>query len=523
MRTQKRSIAWLMWIILIAAVFLAFARRVDRTSWLARNSFFLLIAGFILALLWFVAVPKHSLKLARGNRDRQRRILRWIVGTPFGGDLKNLARFMLALNYQVTKQYDLAEAGYREVLGNRDGRLDPGFEAIVSLKLADTIEALGRSVEADEERKRTAASVENAAESFSAMDARGRMLDRQHRYPDAYAAYERTLVLAPPNQKSVYLALMMRLVLSSFNAGRPTDSLRWATATIDLDPEGPMSVKARRMAAVACANLGRLDDAERHVRKAIELASSANERAQSLALSSDYLMRRGDLDGAERVASEADALCSGKTRLPWIVKGTVAAKRGRLAEAIEVFEHARSINENFIPSTVRRTGAALLRDIAVLQAELGRTELALDLLRQAQPDFAGDGKLMVVFGASAAIVDALRNDRDAARARIAVVEEGRRDFPDDAATQRAVLYHLSRVLLLIGEAELAEAYLRAYLELNPDPVFRPYAFYHLAECRRNLGDIDGQRDFDTRAASTSFGTRWERLARERVASGGAPR
>ncbi len=57
----------------------------------------------------------------------------------------------------------------------------------------------------------------------------------------------------------------------------------------------------------------------------------------------------------------------------------------------------------------------------------------------------------------------------------------------------------------------------AYLNLNPDPLYRPYAYYHLAECRRRLGDKAGGRAFGVQAASTRYGTLYEQLARERLA------
>jgi tetratricopeptide (TPR) repeat protein len=508
-----------MWIIVIVAVWLALTRGDPESRWFARICLALFVAYSILLPLWFVIVPKHSLKLARGDRDRQRRILQWVERTPFGGDRKNLARFMLALNYQVAREYDAAEAGYRAILGDDASRLDPGFEAQVRLKLADTIEALGRPQEAEAQRKEAAASAHNAPESFATLDAQGRMLDREHRFAEAYAAYERALALAPANQQKLYVELMMRLVLSSFNAGRPADTLRWAAATIQIDPKGARSGGARRMAAVACAGLGRLVDAERYVNEAVELAANPKERSQSLAMSAEYMMRRGDLEGAERVAHEADAHRPGKNRLPWMVMGTIATQRGRLADAIEVLERAIAINDHHTPSARRRSTAVIQKDIAVLHAELGRAEMAQELLRQVLPALGGDGKLMVGIDVSAALIDALCNDRAAARSWIAKAEESRKDFPDDVATQRAALYHLARASLLVDEPQQAESILCAYLALDPDPVFRPYAYYHLAECRNRLGDLEGGREFDIRAASTSFGTRWEQMSRERIANG----
>jgi len=86
-----------MWVIVIVAVGLALARGGPESRWIARY-WFLLFGGFFgLALLWFVVVPRHSLKLARGDRDRQRHILQYVLATPLAGGAKTLARYILAL------------------------------------------------------------------------------------------------------------------------------------------------------------------------------------------------------------------------------------------------------------------------------------------------------------------------------------------------------------------------------------------------------------------------------------------
>jgi hypothetical protein len=95
--------------------------------------------------------------------------------------------------------------------------------------------------------------------------------------------------------------------------------------------------------------------------------------------------------------------------------------------------------------------------------------------------------------------------------------EGRTQLPEDRSTQQAALVFLGRAALLIDEPERAESFLKEYLELEPEPVSYPFVYYHLAECRRRAGDEAGGHEFDTKAASAEFGTRWERLARQRLA------
>jgi hypothetical protein len=81
-----------------------------------------------------------------------------------------------------------------------------------------------------------------------------------------------------------------------------------------------------------------------------------------------------------------------------------------------------------------------------------------------------------------------------------------------------MLAFLGRAALEIDESERAECFLEEYLELNPEPVSFPFAYYHLAECRRRRGDEAGAHELDIKVASTHFGSRWEIAARKRLAA-----
>ena len=228
-------------------------------------------------------------------------------------------------------------------------------------------------------------------------------------------------------------------------------------------------------------------------------------------------MRRGDLDQAERIAP-AEALNPGQKRMPWIVIGLIERERGRIERAIELFARANTIPVGHILSLNRRADAMIDRDLAVLHAELGHRETALSLLRQAEPEFAGDTKLRVTYDASAALVHALGHDRE----QFAVLTSLR---PRRALTTSVTMgrltgraYLLGRAALEIDEPKRAESFLLAYLELNPNPLYLPYAHYHLAECRRMLGDAAEGAHWTRRRRPQESATSGEHLARERLAS-----
>jgi tetratricopeptide (TPR) repeat protein len=181
---------------------------------------------------WFSVVAQNSLKLAGGNRDRQRRLLEWIVKTPGTPQTKIPARFLLGANYQAGKRYTEAEAAFRLLLNGDRGGPEAGFESLVRQRLADTIEALGRPDEAEVERERAGMLLAGATKTILTHEAQGHLLDRQHRYAEAATAYERALAADPTHNKVVKRSLMMRIVLSANNAGRADETIRWAEALL---------------------------------------------------------------------------------------------------------------------------------------------------------------------------------------------------------------------------------------------------------------------------------------------------
>ena len=407
MKKSTRRNAAVLWIIFFAAVVISFSSARPQLRNLARIWVILTLLSIVLPSIWFVWLPRMALRLAGGNRDRERLILQRIVNTPFPGAHKIFARFKLGLNSQVAKHYAQAEEVYRSILRDNEDDLDPGLESSVRQHLADTLEALGRPDEATAQRQQAGAVLGDTKETSLSLQAQGKLLDREHRYSEAIAIYERALALAPANNRLIRAELMMHIALSAQNVGLPADVVRWSEAAIELDPNGPVGEVARRMAAVGCSNLGRLDDAVRHATAAVERAPSVDKRVESQAQLADYVMRRGDLDQADRMAREADAMLPNQKRMPWVVVGQVERERGRPEQAIQALEHVIAIPGGHIPALNRRGNAAVQKDLAVIHAELGHRDAANALIREAEPEMTVSPKLKVSFDASAALIHAL--------------------------------------------------------------------------------------------------------------------
>jgi hypothetical protein len=59
-------------------------------------------------------------------------------------------------------------------------------------------------------------------------------------------------------------------------------------------------------------------------------------------------------------------------------------------EAIQSLEHANTISIGHIPAMNRRANASIQKDLAIMYAELDRSDAARDLIRPAERELAGD-------------------------------------------------------------------------------------------------------------------------------------
>jgi tetratricopeptide (TPR) repeat protein len=169
-----------------------------------------------------------------------------------------------------------------------------------------------------------------------------------------------------------------------------------------------------------------------------------------------------------------------------------------------------------VPASNRHAAAVFHRELARLHAEAGRLDVAKELLAQAEPELAEDRKQHILLDAIAALVHAMRGERADASARIAAAEASLDTIPEELRIQKGTLLLIGRAALLIDRTAQAEALLQSLLKLDPNPAVRPEILFHLADCRRRQGDLEGARELDLSAAATRFGTLYERRARDRL-------
>ena len=118
MHAIKLTISGLIWVIVCLAIGMAVVRGAPGASGVIWR-FLLIMLGLVVAQwIWFIVVPRQSLRLAGGNPDRQRRLLRLVINTPFPSGPKVFARFLLAASDQVGKAL---RAGRAAVSGDPRG------------------------------------------------------------------------------------------------------------------------------------------------------------------------------------------------------------------------------------------------------------------------------------------------------------------------------------------------------------------------------------------------------------------
>src|SRR3954452_17091507 len=96
MHAIKSAITGLIWMIVCLAIGIAVMRGAPGASGAVWRFLLIMLGLFVAQWLWFIVVPRQSLRLARGDPEGQRRLLRLVINTPFPSGPKVLARFMLA-------------------------------------------------------------------------------------------------------------------------------------------------------------------------------------------------------------------------------------------------------------------------------------------------------------------------------------------------------------------------------------------------------------------------------------------
>lgn len=431
---------------------------------------------------------------ARGHKEIVCKLFERVLAlpTPGGARLKRGARYQLSWLRMERGEYEAAAELLRV---NLQARLSPEEEVNTRQRLAEALEGAARTEEAEAERRQANALVGQAEKGAGLLLAQAGMLNREQRFAEAYAAYREALDQLPPTNRPARLTTLLPLALTAFHTGLPEETITWGETALPLATMPPMQMQAHSVLGLGYATLGRLEEAETHRLKALELAVQLKNRdqvARYMAQLAEVQARRGHLVEAMQRCEQAKALSVTERRLIYSVEIECLKAWGRFEEALVVLEQAQQARGFPTPSAEQRMRAAFSSECAVLKAELGDPEVSLIENRKALDGLQADAKLTAQYRANQVWFLALLGRREEVVAEAEEVEALLADFAGARGTQLSGYGALGRAFFVLADYSRSAVYWQRYLDLKPDPVSLPKALYFLGEGLR-LAERHGKR------------------------------
>ncbi len=472
-------------------------------QWLSSPWWWVLF-GFAMTIwhiAYFLRTPARAEAMVqRGDRAGARRLLTRVVNTPslLGNLLKANALYQLAALEVSEGMYEAALPRLQtllHIIGGDKGA--PGLEYDIRSKLARCLEETGSITEAGAERERAEVALESAPESVPTLIARGQMLEKQFRFAEACAAFERALSLPHYWSPDARAEAFASLGNASYNAGRADQTIHWGEAAIAEEPERPaLREMAHVIAGLGYSSQGNLDEAERHRAAALALATAANseERAGQYRIQlANVALKRGRIAEAFRIA---------ETYLQNPTTTTPALRRDALGVVVECFRswgryedailHLAQMKTETVysPDLERRFRGIVSLFMAAMYAERKDIIQARHCLDKAQSKLARDERLGLACRGLAVWVHALEGHWDQSRSIATQVEAQMPTASHDREAHLGCLHFLARAAMVRSEWTVAIPYWKALLGASPDPLTRPAAQFFLAECCRHNGKAD---------------------------------
>ena len=375
----------------------------------------------------------------------------------------------------------------------------PALEADIRRRLADCLDGLDQTQEAEEERRLARECVDRAPGDALRHLTQGTLLERQNRHAEACAAFEQALSYTSESDRQARIECMSHLLIACFNAGRPAECLRWAEEVIALGAEGIHLRVAHRMAGVACGNLGRLPESEDHYRRAYDLAAALGDKGvmgEILANLASIQRKRGKLVEAHEACVQAAAVHPKAVRMAQAVRSQILREWGRYDEALELLSRHDEASKLVIPAHERRRSR--LRASWIHRASrqnVGGQTTPGPTSRRPRPYWRATPSSVSSVTApwrGSSRHAGSRTSRDRSPVK------WKRGSSNSSATRARVAESCTTWASppsARGDHENGERYWSRYLELSPDPVHQPTALYFRGECRRqaqrHVGRISG--------------------------------
>lgn len=489
-----------------------------------------LAAILLLRELWvFVVLPGVAQSArSRGSLRAAIRILERVLRSPslFGDRLRTDPRFRLAWFYLENQQLEQAIQLCRLCL---ERRLRPAQESSVRRRLADCLEAAGRSEEAQRERQRAAERLQESPRDIGFYISLGQSLVAERRYSEAVEAFEQALAHLEserrlPAKCSVGSLergpLLLRLALALWESGHPDAALARAKETLANSYDLPTSMVAHSVAALSCGDRGDLEEAERHYEQSIALAlrlRNIDRAATYLATLGGIQWRRGMLVKAVQTCQKAAEMSLLARRAARLAEFECMLSWGKFEDARRMLDQAAKAHPFPTPADERRSQAVIQLGRSWLEAEAGCPERAMECLREAAKTLGNEEKLGLACLATEAWILACLDRGEEARQRLEEAQEQAARFADSRATQTSCWALLGRAAWELGDDALCLQLWERFLQLHPDPVDIPRARYYIGLCRARRGDNEAARAAFQAAIDTGLQTYHTQKAEERLA------
>lgn len=320
----------------------------------------------------------------------------------------------------------------------------------------------------------------------------------------------------PADALNAHCEILNQLALARYQCDDGAGALEAAQQAIENgDARFVTPQLAHGLAAAAWLDLGRLDEAQFHREREWELALQSGEPsrlAEARVHLAELDYRRGNL---EKAVGELKAVLenpAGAERIAWANLFGCHFALGELEAARESLERFKTGAWPNAQAEVFAKACANL-DRAWLELELGDPKLSWDLARNSVPLLQSHPRIGPRSQATQAWIYAVHEREDAARQIIAELETT--EFAS-VATRKSVWSNLALAFRALGEPENARQNWLEYLELAPDPLQLPRAYFYLGELCEELDDLSAARQWREKAVETGIETFLTQKAREKL-------
>ena len=376
--------------------------------------------------------------------------------TMFSGSVQREARSRLSWLMMAQGNYEEAATLIQELLA---GRRTKAEEAHIRHRLAEALDGAGEHEAAEHERVCASELLDEAEESVEKLVVKASLLNTQQRYAEAYATLE--LALPKITNPALRAQTMVQLSLAAFESGKTEAIVRWGEEALTLQPDHTIRSLAHDLCGMGYASEGNLDEAERHRQLRLEIeqkTGNGDKIAECMAQLATIKQRRGDIDGAMRLCSEARELSIVSRKHVYAQEIECLKSRGQFSEAMETLGIVRRMQGLPTPSAQKRMEAVYSAEEATLQLELGELEVALVQNDKALAGVLNDTKLTLQYNAVRVLILARLKRQEEAESLIGMIEKQLPEYLETRGLLIEIYAILGRALLDLAQPEKSLTY-----------------------------------------------------------------